>query len=93
MERENNKKRRTKERKETNCNKIKDVLTFSMKILLDVFLSCFFIFCLQGQNFNCYDKVILAAHWSLIDDFIVKNQEETGTNYVSFYGCLLSFYT
>jgi hypothetical protein len=60
--------------------------------MIDIKVFKLLFFAYKGKTFSFYDKVILAAHWSLIDDnFIVKDQEETVTNYILFYGCLLSF--
>lgn len=53
---------------------------------LKVFKLLFFAY--KDKIFSFYDKLILATHWSLIDnDFLVENQVQTVRNYVLFYEC------
>jgi len=49
-------------------------------------------FAYNSKIFTFYDKIILPAHWSLINDgFVFKDQDEEVTNCTLFYWCLLFF--
>ncbi len=43
-------------------------------------------FTYKGKYGNNYDKLILTAHWSLINfGLVVKDKNEEATNYILFY--------